>query len=105
MWNCVETDPFKKGIAYFVGNKYKSDDFTPYIFKTEDYGKTWKSITSGITSTHFTRVLSTDQKVPGLLYCGTKYGMYISYDDGAHWKSFQLNLPEVPITELTIKRE
>jgi len=103
MWNCVETDPFKKGAAYFVGTKYKSDDFAPYIFKTEDYGKTWKSIASGIASTHFTRVLRADQKVPGLLYCGTEYGMYTSYDDGANWKSFQLNLPEVPITDLTIK--
>ncbi len=103
MWNCVETDPFVKGKAYFVGTKYKSDDFTPYIFKTEDYGKTWVKITNGIAVNHFARCLRADKKVKGLLYAGTEYGMYISYDDGASWKIFQLNLPLVPITDLTIK--
>ncbi len=103
MWNCVETDPFVKGKAYFVGTKYKSDDFTPYIFKTEDYGKTWVKITNGIAANHFARCVRADKKVKGLLYCGTEYGMYISYDDGANWKPFQLNLPIVPITDLTIK--
>ena len=103
MWNCVETDPFKKGKAYFVGTKYKSDDFTPYIFKTEDYGKSWVRITGGIPANHFARCIRADKKRPGLLYCGTEYGMYISYDDGGSWKPFQLNLPMVPITDLTIK--
>jgi len=103
MWNCVETDPFKKGTAYFVGTKYKSDDFAPYIFKTEDYGKSWKKITSGINNMHFTRVMRSDKKREGLLYAGTEYGMYISYDGGANWNSFQLNLPVVPITDMTIK--
>ncbi len=103
MWNCVETDPFVKGKAYFAGTKYKSDDFAPYLFKTEDYGKTWVKITNGIAANHFTRCLRADKKVKGLLYAGTEYGMYISYDDGASWKSFQLNLPMVPITDLTIK--
>ncbi len=103
MWNCVEADPFKKGTAYFVGTKYKLDDYTPYIFVTNDYGKTWNKITSGIAPTHFARCLRADKKRPGLLYCGTEYGMYISYDYGANWKPFQLNLPIVPITDLTIK--
>ncbi|HEY9361799.1 MAG TPA: hypothetical protein VIQ00_00955 [Chitinophagaceae bacterium] len=103
MWNSVETDPFKKGTAYFAGTRYKSDDFLPYLYKTEDYGKTWKLITNGIAKTHFTRVLRADQKRVGLLYAGTEYGMYISYDGGDHWRSFQLNLPPVPITDLTIK--
>jgi photosystem II stability/assembly factor-like uncharacterized protein len=103
MWNCVEADPFKKGTAYFVGTKYKIDDYTPYIFVTNDYGKTWGKITNGIPYTHFTRCLRADKKRPGLLYCGTEYGMYISYDYGAKWKPFQLNLPIVPITDLTIK--
>ncbi|HTL06747.1 MAG TPA: hypothetical protein VL307_00775, partial [Chitinophagaceae bacterium] len=103
MWNCIETDPFRKGTAYFVGTKYKLDDFTPYIFKTEDYGNSWKLITAGINKMHFTRTLRADKKRPGLLYAGTEYGMYISYDDGNSWKSFQLNLPIVPVTDLTIK--
>ena len=103
MWNCIEVDPYKKGSAYFVGTKYKLDDFNPYIFKTEDYGKTWKQITNGIPSLHFTRALRADKKVPGLLYTGTEYGMYISYNDGATWSKFQLNLPVVSITDLAIK--
>lgn len=103
MWNCIEADPFKKGSMYIVGTRYKSDDFTPYIYKTEDYGRSWKLITNGINKLHFTRALRADKKRPGLLYAGTEYGMYISYDDGANWRRFQLNLPEVPITDLTIK--
>ncbi len=103
MWNCVETDPFKRGTAYLVGTRYKMDDFTPYIFMTEDYGQTWTVITNGIDKMHFTRVVRADHKRPGLLYAGTEYGMYISYNYGADWKRFQLNLPIVPITDLTIK--
>jgi hypothetical protein len=103
MWNCIETDPFKKGTVYVVGTKYKSDDFTPYLFKSEDYGKTWTTITNGINKMHFTRALRADHKRAGLLYAGTEYGLYISYDYGANWKPFQLNLPIVPITDLTIK--
>jgi photosystem II stability/assembly factor-like uncharacterized protein len=103
MWNCVEADPFKKGTAYFVGTKYKTDDYNPYIFVTKDYGKNWKKITNGIAPTHFARCLRADKKRPGLLYCGTEYGMYISQDYGENWKPFQLNLPMVPITDLTIK--
>lgn len=100
MWNAVEVDPFKKGAAYFVGTRYKSDDFTPYIYKTEDYGKSWKLITNGIAPMHFARAICADRKRPGLLYAGTEYGMYISYDDGEHWRPFQLNLPPVPITDI-----
>ena len=103
MWNSLDADPFKKGALYAVGTRYKSDDFTPYIYKTEDYGKTWKLITNGIAPTDFTRVVRADQKRPGMLYAGTEYGMYISFDDGANWKRFQLNMPMVPVTDLTIK--
>ena len=103
MWNCIDVDPFKKGAAYVVGTRYKLDDFKSYIYKTEDYGKTWKLINNGINPMHFARCLRADRKRPGLLYAGTEYGMYISYDDGANWKSFQLNLPVTPVTDLTIK--
>ena len=103
MWNSIDADPFKKGSVYLVGTRYKSDDFNPYIYKTEDYGKSWKTVTAGIDRMHFTRVVRADKKRPGLLYAGTEYGMYISFDDGASWKPFQLNLPIVPITDLAIK--
>ena len=103
MWNCVEVDPFKKGAAYFVGTRYKLDDYTPYIYKTEDYGKTWKRIDAGINRMHFTRCLRADKKKPGILYAGTEFGLYISYDDGNTWKTFQLNLPIVPVTDIAVK--
>lgn len=103
MWNAIEADPFKKGAVYITGTRYKSDDYTPYIYKSEDYGRSWRLITDGINKMHFTRVMRADRKRAGLLYAGTEYGMYISYDDGRNWRPFQLNLPEVPITDLTIK--
>ncbi|TDW95770.1 WD40/YVTN/BNR-like repeat-containing protein [Dinghuibacter silviterrae] len=103
MWNCIEPDPFRKGAAYIVGTKFKLDDYTPYIYRTTDYGKTWTLITNGIPPTHFARCLRADKVKAGLLYAGTEFGMYISYDDGGHWKPFQLNLPVTPVTDLTIK--
>jgi photosystem II stability/assembly factor-like uncharacterized protein len=103
LWNSIEPDPFTKGAAYIVGTRFRSDDYTPYIFRTEDYGKTWKLITNGIDPTHFARVVRADRKRPGLLYAGTEYGMYVSFDDGEHWRPMQLNLPVVPVTDLTIK--
>ncbi len=103
MVNSIEFDPFVKGGAYIATTSYKSGDGKPYLFKTKDYGKTWTKITDGIDPSHFTRVVRADKKRPSLLYSGTEFGMYISFDDGASWKPFQLNMPTVPITDLTIK--
>ncbi len=105
MINSVEFDPFVKGGAYVAATSYKSGDYHPYLFKTKDYGKTWTKITDGIDPGHFTRVVRADIKRLGLLYAGTEFGMYISFDDGTSWKPFQLNLPIVPITDLTIKND
>ncbi|WP_299053880.1 glycosyl hydrolase [uncultured Polaribacter sp.] len=103
--NCIEVHPFDKGSAYIVGTKYKSGDYKPYIYKTENYGKSWKLIVSGIEEESFTRALRADPKQKGLLYAGTEKGMYISFDDGDNWNSFQQNLPIVPITDLAIKND
>ena len=103
MINSIEPSVFDPGTCYIAGTKYKTGDFTPYLYKTTNYGKSWRKITRGIDSEHFTRVLREDPKQQGLLYAGTETGMYISFDDGENWKSFQLNLPIVPITDLTIK--
>ena len=103
MINCIEINPFVKGGAYIVGTKYKSGDYKPYIYKTENYGKTWKLIVNGIANEDFTRALRADPKRKGLLYAGTERGMYISFDDGNNWQKFKLNLPIVPITDLAIK--
>jgi photosystem II stability/assembly factor-like uncharacterized protein len=103
MINSIDIDPFTKGGVYIAGTRYKSGDDHPYLYKTKDYGQNWTLIINGIPEDHFTRVLRADPKRPGLLYAGTEQGMYISFDDGSSWKSFQLNLPIVPITDLTIK--
>ena len=103
MINSIEPSAFDAGTCYVAGTKYKTGDFNPYLYKTTDYGKTWIKITNGINPEHFTRVLREDPKQKGLLYAGTETGMYISFNDGKNWKPFQLNLPIVPITDLTIK--
>jgi photosystem II stability/assembly factor-like uncharacterized protein len=105
MFNSVDFDPFVKGGIYVAGTRYKMGDYRPYLYKSKDYGKTWTLIVSGIDPSHFTRVVRADHKRPGLLYAGTETGMYISFDDGASWKSFQMNMPIVPITDLTIKND
>lgn len=103
MINSVEPSHFDAGTCYIAGTKYKSGDFAPYLYKTTDYGKSWKKITNGIGAEHFTRVVREDPKQKGLLYAGTETGMYISFDDGKSWRSFQMNLPIVPITDLAVK--
>jgi photosystem II stability/assembly factor-like uncharacterized protein len=104
--NSIEASPHDAGTAYFAATMYKSDDYRPYLYKTSDYGKTWKKIDAGIPDGAFTRVVREDPARRGLLYAGTELGMYISFDDGEHWQPFQLNLPYTPITDLAIhKRE
>ncbi len=105
MWNSIDVNPFVKGGAYAVATSYKFGDFTPYIYKTNDYGKTWVIITSGIPKEEFVRVVRADPKRQGLLYAGTEKGMWISFDDGTNWTKFQLNLPPVPIADLAIKND
>ncbi len=103
--NSIEPDPHLDGGCYIAATAYKNGDFTPYLFKTEDYGKSWTKITKGIPTDYFTRVVRADPVTKGLLFAGTEYGMFISFDDGKNWKSYQLNLPIVPITDLVIKNE
>ncbi|MFT6807139.1 MAG: photosystem II stability/assembly factor-like uncharacterized protein [Saprospiraceae bacterium] len=103
MMNCIDVHPFQKGGAYLAATHYKFGDYTPYIYKTLDYGKTWTKITDGIEGHHYTRAVRADPVREGLLYAGTEWGMYVSFDDGAHWKPFQLNLPIVSIRDLHIK--
>jgi photosystem II stability/assembly factor-like uncharacterized protein len=103
MINSVEPSAFDAGTCYVAGTRYKLGDFSPYLYKTSDYGKTWVKITNGINPEHFTRVVREDPKQKGLLYAGTETGMYISFNDGKNWQAFQLNLPIVPITDLALK--
>ena len=92
-----------KGTAYVAATSYKFGDYTPYLYKTTDYGKTWETITSGIPSNHYTRAIRSDLTREGLLYAGTEWGMYVSFDDGKSWNSFQLNLPITAIRDLHVR--
>ncbi len=104
--NSLDASTHDPAVAYIAATAYKLDDFRPYLYKTSDYGKTWRKITTGIPDGAFTRVVREDPNRRGLLYAGTETGMYISFDDGERWQSFQLNLPVVPITDLAVhKRE
>ncbi len=103
MINCIDPSPFKKGTAYVAATSYKFGDYTPYLYKTTDYGKSWTLITRGIKPTHYTRAVRSDKTREGLLYAGTEWGMYISFDDGGHWQSFQLNLPVTSIRDLHVR--
>jgi photosystem II stability/assembly factor-like uncharacterized protein len=103
--NSIEIDPFNKGGLYVAATQYKLDDFSPYIFHTKNYGKSWQRIDKGIDRDHFTRVIRADNKKKGLLYAGTENGLYISYNDGKNWQAFKLNLPQVPITDLAVKND
>ncbi|HZN06131.1 MAG TPA: hypothetical protein VFB65_05080 [Pyrinomonadaceae bacterium] len=102
--NSLEASPHDPATAYLAGTMYKWDDNRPYLYKTSDYGKTWKKITNGIPDTAFTRVIREDPNKRGLLYAGTETGMYVSFDNGERWQAFQLNLPVVPITDLAVHK-
>jgi len=99
----IEPSPHDPAVAYIAATRYKWDDFSPYLYKTNDYGATWTRITTGIDENDFTRVIREDTARRGLLYAGTETGIHISFDDGAHWQSLQLNLPVVPIHDLVVK--
>jgi photosystem II stability/assembly factor-like uncharacterized protein len=101
--NSIEAHPFEAGGLYVAATAYKSDDFRPYLFRTDDYGRSWSKITDGISEDHFTRVIRADKVRRGLLYAGTERGIYLSWDNGENWKALQLNLPQVPITDLAVK--
>jgi photosystem II stability/assembly factor-like uncharacterized protein len=101
--NSIEASPLDAGAAYFAATRYKTDDDRPYLYKTADYGEHWTRIDDGIDRGHFTRVVRADPARRGLLYAGTQRGAYVSFDDGGRWQPLQLNLPVVPVTDLTIK--
>jgi photosystem II stability/assembly factor-like uncharacterized protein len=101
----IDASPHRRGSAYFAVYRYLLGDYAPYIYKTDDYGKTWARLTdgkNGIPADTPTRVVREDPDRQGLLYAGTEFGMYISFDNGGHWQPFNLNLPQVPITDIKV---
>jgi photosystem II stability/assembly factor-like uncharacterized protein len=100
----IDASKFGECIVYVAANRYQLDDQRPYLWKTSDCGKTWSRIDNGITTTEFTRVVREDPAKRGLLVAGTERGAWYSADDGAHWESLRLNLPYVPVHDLTFKQ-
>ncbi|MEM6697891.1 MAG: glycosyl hydrolase, partial [Bacteroidota bacterium] len=101
--NAIEVSPHDAATAYVAVTSYKFGDFTPMVYVTNDYGKTWKNKVNGIAKEDYVRVVREDQKRKGLLYAGTETGIYVSFDSGDNWKRMQLNLPVTPILDLTIQ--
>ena len=102
----IDPSPHSGGKAYFAYYRTLLGDLTPFIYKAEDYGESWELLTpgdNGIPSHHATRAVREDPEREGLLYAGTEFGMFISFDDGANWEKFQFNLPRTPITDIKVK--
>ncbi|MEC8680187.1 MAG: glycosyl hydrolase [Bacteroidota bacterium] len=100
--NSIEVSPHDPATVYIAFNRYKFDDFRPYILKSIDYGNTWSVHNSGIEENSFVRVVREDKVKEGLLYAGTERGIYLSVDGGSNWSKWQRNLPIVPITDLVV---
>ena len=98
----IEASHFEIGEAYLTFDGHRSDTFTPWIFKTTDFGETWLNITSNIPDGHVTRVIRQDLRNPDLLFAGTEFGLFISIDDGESWSRFMNGMPTVPIYDLVI---
>lgn len=102
--NSIEVSPHNPAAAYIAIMRYKSMDLNSYVFKTTDYGQTWKKIVNGLDDPNgFARVVRADKKRKGLLYAGTEIGLYVSNNDGANWQRLKLNLPVVAINDLTLQ--
>ncbi len=98
----IEPSPHDPAVAYLAATRYKHDDFAPYLYATDDYGKSWRKIVGGIADDDFTRVVREDPARRGTLYCGTETGAYVSFDDGANWRRLGGNLPVVPIHDMVV---
>jgi photosystem II stability/assembly factor-like uncharacterized protein len=106
--DCVEPSPHAGGKAFFSVLRYQLGDWRPYIYKTTNYGKRWTLLTdgsNGIPADYPVRVVREDPDREGLLYAGTEFGMFVSFDDGKSWRSFQQNLPVTPITDIKVHRK
>ncbi|MEK6565331.1 MAG: glycosyl hydrolase [Bacteroidota bacterium] len=99
----IDVSPHDAGTAYAAIKRYQLDDFKPYIYKTNDFGKTWKKIVRGIPDNEFVHAVREDPNKKGMLYAGTERGVWVSFDDGENWQTLQLNLPVVPIQDLVVQ--
>ena len=99
----IEVSPHRPGTAYLSAKRYQLDDRAPYIYRTDDYGRTWTKTINGIAPGHYVHVVREDPVRANLLFAGTEHGVYISFDNGARWQPFNRNLPDVQVPDLAIK--
>ncbi len=100
----IDASAFDGGAAYVAVKRPLLDDQSPYIFRTHDYGKTWTKIVDGIRADDYVHAVREDPERKGMLYAATQHGVYLSYDDGDHWSSLSLNLPDIPVSDLIVWR-
>ncbi len=103
--NSIDISRRTPGRVTVAAYRYRQADMHPYLWQTTDYGRSWRLLTdgtNGIPADHFTRVVREDPERDGLLYAGTEFGAYVSFDDGAHWQPFQRNLPVTPVTDIAV---
>lgn len=103
--NAIDVSPHDPARAYIAVTRYKFNDFTPMIYRTSDYGRRWSPIVDGIADEAFARVVREDTARAGLLFAGTEAGVYVSFDNGDEWQPLQLNLPQVPVTDLRVHED
>jgi photosystem II stability/assembly factor-like uncharacterized protein len=101
----IEASPHAAGSAYVAIDRHRLDDHRPYLFKTADFGKSWTKITTGLPDKSCVHTVREDPKRKGLLFAGTEHGVFVSFDDGAHWRSLKLNLPATPVHDLMVKND
>jgi photosystem II stability/assembly factor-like uncharacterized protein len=99
----VEASPHRPGTAYVAANHYQFDDFAPYVWRTDDYGQTWTKIVNGIAPNHYVRAIREDTVRERMVYLGTEHGIYVSFDDGGHWRSLNQNLPDTPVHDIKVE--
>ena len=99
----IEASPHAAGTAYLAAKNYQNDDRAPYVYRTHDFGRTWTKIVNGIRGDDFAHVIREDVERPRLLYVGSEHGAYVSWDDGDHWQSLRLNLPDVQVADLVVE--
>jgi photosystem II stability/assembly factor-like uncharacterized protein len=106
--NRIEVSPHRPGRAFLAVQRYRFDDFAPYVFRTNDHGESWELLTNGrngIPGDHPVRVVREDPDRQGLLYAGTEFGLFVSFNDGRNWQSLQLNLPVTPVTGMQVRHK
>ena len=100
----IDASHHEPGSAYLAAKRYLQDDRAPYIYSTHDWGKTWTKIVTGIRANDYVHAVREDPTRPGLLYAGTEHGFYVSWNDGAQWKPFSLNLPDLQVSDIAVEK-